>query len=294
MMTVSDRRAWLDRSLRLFADVRAGEGPTALLLALNVFLILMAYYLLKPVREALILGEGSAELKAYASAGQVALLLLVVPYYGRLVARLPRRRLINVVTIFFIACLVVFYALTRADAPVGVPYFLWIGIFNLMIVAQFWSFANDIYTKGEGERLFPIVGFGASAGAVLGSIVAARLIPLVGVYQLLLVGAVLLGAQLQITNYVERRARRPAEAPKPAKAEPAGSRSNAFSLVLKTPYLLLIAVMLLLLKTVNTTGEYILGSIVKDAAVKYVAEGRSGGMGVEDLIARFYSPTSGW
>ena len=48
-------------------------------------------------------------------------------------------------------------------------FFLWIGIFNLMIVAQFWSFANDIYTKDEGERLFAIVGFGASLGAVFGS-----------------------------------------------------------------------------------------------------------------------------
>jgi AAA family ATP:ADP antiporter len=291
-MTASDRpdrNAWLDRTLRLFADVRAGEGPTALLLALNIFLILMAYYLLKPVREALILGEGSAELKTYSSAGQVALLAVIVPVYGRLVVRLPRRRLINVVTFFFIACIVVFFALTQAGAQVGVPYFLWIGIFNMLIVAQFWSFANDIYSKEEGERLFPIVGFGASAGAVLGSMVAARLIPLVGVYQLLLVGAVLLGVELQITNYVDRRARRPSEAPKGAKAGPAGSRSNAFSLVLRTPYLLLIALMLVLLNTVNTTGEYILGSIVKEAAVKYVAEGRSGGMGVEDLIARFYS-----
>ena len=59
------------------------KGVTALLLALNVFLILMAYYILKPVREALILGEGSAELKTYMSAGQVVVLAFVVPMYGR-------------------------------------------------------------------------------------------------------------------------------------------------------------------------------------------------------------------
>ena len=69
----------LDRVLNLFTEVRSGEGSTALLLALNVFLILMAYYVLKPVREALILGEGSAELKSYLAAGQVAVLALVVP-----------------------------------------------------------------------------------------------------------------------------------------------------------------------------------------------------------------------
>src|SRR5215468_4897215 len=101
----------LDRALGLFTDVRDGEGTTALLLALNVFLILMAYYVLKPVREALILGEGTAELKTYLSAVEVMLLAVFVPLYGRLVHRLDRRRLINTVTGFFVVCLGVFYAL---------------------------------------------------------------------------------------------------------------------------------------------------------------------------------------
>ena len=65
----------------MFTEVRHGEARTALLLALNVFLILMAYYILKTVREALILGEGTAELKSYLSGGQVIILAFVVPYY---------------------------------------------------------------------------------------------------------------------------------------------------------------------------------------------------------------------
>src|SRR5262245_16204589 len=203
-MTALNRPSSLDRALRLFADVRPGEGRLAVLLALNVFLILTTYYILKPVREALILGQGSPELKTYLSVGQVALLSVAVPYYGRLAARLHRRALLNVVTYFFVACLAAFYVLAQADVPIGIAYFLWIGVFNLMIVAQFWSFANDLYTREEGERLFAIVGFGASLGAVLGAIIAGRLIGPLGVYQLLLVGAVLLAAQLQVTNYVER------------------------------------------------------------------------------------------
>jgi AAA family ATP:ADP antiporter len=148
----------LDRALRVFADVRPGEGFLAVLLALNVFLILTTYYILKPVREALILGQGSPELKQ------------------------PRRALLNVVTYFFVACLAVFYVLGRTGVPVGIAYFLWIGIFNLMIVAQFWSFANDLYSRAEGERLFPIVGFGASLGAVLGAVIAGWLIRPLGAH----------------------------------------------------------------------------------------------------------------
>jgi AAA family ATP:ADP antiporter len=246
---------------------------------------------LKPVREALILGQGSAELKTYMSVGQVALLAVAVPVYGRLVSMLSRGILPRVVTWFFVGCLVVFYLTAQAGWPIGIAYFLWIGVFNLMIVAQFWSFANDVYTKEEGERLFPIIGFGASLGAVLGAVIAARLIRPLGVYQLLLVGAGLLALQLQITNIVDRRethARAPSRAPAPATA-PTAPHVNAFAMVFRTKYLLLIAFMLLLNATVDATGEYILGSIVKDAAQTYVADGRSHGLDVEAVIAAFYS-----
>ncbi|HZA36395.1 MAG TPA: Npt1/Npt2 family nucleotide transporter, partial [Vicinamibacterales bacterium] len=191
-MTGQASTSRLERLLNLFTVVRPGEAKTALLLALNVFLILMAYYILKTVREALILGEGTAELKSYLSAGQVMVLALLVPLYGRLVARFPRMTLINVVTIFFIGCPLVFYVLGQMGVPLGIIYFVWIGVFSLMIVAQFWSFANDVYSKEEGERLLVIVGLGASLGAVAGARVADRLIEPFGVLQLMLVGAAVL------------------------------------------------------------------------------------------------------
>ena len=83
-MTTAYHAKPLDRALRLFTDVRDDEGVTALLLAVNIFLILTAYYILKPVREALILSEGSAELKAYLSVGEITLLAMIVPAYGKL------------------------------------------------------------------------------------------------------------------------------------------------------------------------------------------------------------------
>src|ERR1044072_6420280 len=202
-MSPESQPSTLDRALGVFADVHPGEGLTAVLLSLNIFLILMAYYVLKPVREALILGEGSPELKSYISAGQVVLLAFVVPLYSRLVARFVRIRLINVVTAFFVACLVLFYVLARFQVPLAIVFFLWIGIFNLMVIAQFWSFANDIYTKDQGERLFAIVGFGASLGAVAGSRIAYTLIEPVGIYEMMLVGAGVLVSQLIITNYLD-------------------------------------------------------------------------------------------
>jgi ATP:ADP antiporter, AAA family len=290
-MSPDSKHSALDRALGVFADVHPGEGLTAVLLSLNIFLILMAYYVLKPVREALILGEGSAELKSYMSAGQVVLLAFVVPLYGSLVARFVRIRLINVVTAFFVSCLVLFYVLARFHTPLAIVFFLWIGIFNLMVIAQFWSFANDIYTKDQGERLFAIVGFGASLGAVAGSRIADRLIEPVGIYQMMLVGAGILVAQLLITNYLDRRGPGHTQptAKQAASTPPKTSGSDAFTLVFKTRYLLLMALMLMLLNWVNTTGEYILGSIVKDTVSKTVAAGGAGGLSPEQLIGGFYS-----
>jgi AAA family ATP:ADP antiporter len=292
----SSERSGLERFLGLFTDVHVGEGTTALLLSLNIFLILMAYYVLKPVREALILGEGSAELKTYMSAAQVVVLAVVVPYYGRLVAQFPRMRLINIVTVFFLSCLFLFYVLAQFKVPLAIVFFVWIGIFNLMVVAQFWSFANDVYSKDEGERLFVIVGFGASLGAVVGSRTADRLIDKIGVYELMLVGAAVLIAQLLITNSIDRRevgrrtARAKAQVTGAATAQPAkASGTNGFKMVFQTKYLLLMALMLMLLNWVNTTGEYILGSIVKEHAMKMIADGQAGGLSEGQLIGDFYS-----
>jgi len=199
-------------------DVRPGEGATAVLLALNIFLVLAAYYVIKPVREAL-LGEGvGTSGKAYMYAAIVILLAAVVPLYGRVANRMPRRRLINVVTVFFAVNLLLFFVIFQLGVPLfaqGVVFFLWVSIFNVMVIAQFWAFANDVYSREEGERLFPIVAFGASLGAVMGSVISGAAISWFGVYWPLVVAAVILAASLAVTNYVDARERRLKEADLP-------------------------------------------------------------------------------
>jgi AAA family ATP:ADP antiporter len=98
-----------DRILRPFGDVRPGEGSNVLLLFANIFILLVAYYVLKTVREPLILLTGGAEVKTYAAAAQAALLLIYVPAYGWLASRLPARRLVMTVLLFFFACIQLFF-----------------------------------------------------------------------------------------------------------------------------------------------------------------------------------------
>lgn len=259
-------RSYLERFLSLFAPVRPGEGAIALLMTFNVFLLMTAYYIIKPVREALILSEWGAEAKIYAAAGQAILLLAAVPLYSRLAASMARRKLITSVLLFFSACLVGFYVLASLDVKLGIPFFLWVGVFNVMVVAQFWSFANDIYTAEGGKRLFAILGFGQSSGAVFGSFITGRLVEPLGVYQLMLLSAVLLVGSLALTRLVERRNRASVGDGQVSQAAQVADEkldgAGGFQLVLRNKYLLLIAGMMILANLVNTTGEYVLGARV--------------------------------
>ena len=98
----SDEKSWLDRALSLFTDVRAGEGATAALMLLNIFLLLICYSIIKIVREPLILLGGGAEVRSYAAAGQALLLMAFVPFYSWFASRVDRVKLLVGVTLFFV------------------------------------------------------------------------------------------------------------------------------------------------------------------------------------------------
>src|SRR5687767_3662680 len=163
--TPTPTRSPLDRLLSLFTQVHAGEGGTALLMLLNVFVILICYSVIKTVREPLILLGGGAEVRSYAAAGQAVLLMAFVPFYGWFASRVDRLKLLVGVTVFFIVNIELFALAVATNAPyVGVVFYIWVGIFNISLIAQFWSFANDIYNKDAGNRLFPIIALGMTAG----------------------------------------------------------------------------------------------------------------------------------
>jgi AAA family ATP:ADP antiporter len=249
----------LDRALSLLTDVRAGEGATALLMLANIFLLLVCYSVVKTVREPLILLGGGAEVRSYAAAGQALVLIGFVPLYSAFAARVSRAKLLIGVTLFFIAGLELFTLAVTARVPyVGVAFFIWVGIFNVSLIAQFWSFANDLYTKEAGARLFPIVVVGMTAGAPLGSFIAARLFHAAFAPQVILqIAAALLTVSACIYVWINSREERRAPAPRAME-----SAAGGFRLVLRNRYLLLIAGLIVLLNLVNTTGEYLVARLL--------------------------------
>lgn len=253
----------LDRALSIFSDVRAGEGTTAVLMLVNIFLLLICYSVIKTVREPLILLGGGAEVRSYAAAGQALLLMGFVPLYGWVASRVDRLKLITGVTLFFVACIELFATAVTAGMPfVGVAFFIWVGIFNISLVAQFWSFANDLYRKDAGDRIFPIIMIGMTAGAPLGSFVAARLFRLGLTPSLILqLSAGLLLATVGLYQLIHRREVRRGAGRAAAGATPM-SGAGGFRLVMSNRYLRLIALLVVLLNVVNTTGEYLVARML--------------------------------
>lgn len=264
--------SFLDRFLRLFGDVKAGEGAAVLLMLFNLLLILVAYYIIKVVREPLILNTPNGpELKAYGAAGQALTLMLYVPLYGWFSSTVSRMKLVVGITLFFVACIQLFFFGVRWDLPyIGFAFFIWVGIFSLSIIAQFWSLANDVYSKEVGERLFPVIAIGATLGSPIGSKLAGVLMEAgfsLGALMQISAGLLLLSL-LVYTSFNVFQERHTSH---PIQAEETLKKGSGFSLVFQNPYILLIAVLLLVLNLVNTTGEFILSSRVVAAADQAIA-----------------------
>jgi len=281
----------LDRLLSLFASVEPGEGPTASLLMINLFLLMTAYYIIKPVREALILGSAGPEIKAYAGALGALVFLLLIPVYGKMASRLNRIQLINGVTAFFISNLIMFCVLGRFNVSLGVVFFLWVGLFNVMLVAQFWAFTNDVYTQDQGRRLFAIVGIGSSLGAIFGARVAGYLFMPLGPNRMMLLAAGLLVICMMLANWVHHRELSVVRSGKPD--EPLKA-VGGFQLVFRRRYLLLIAVLIVLSNIVSTNGEFILSKSVTEHAKAAAATFANSGMTPQEYIGRFYADFYFW
>lgn len=284
---------WARRALaavfRPFTKVHAEEAAIVTLMTLAAFLLLTSYYVLKTVREPLILLQGGAEVKLYARAGQALLMVGVVHFYGELARRVGRMKLLGIVFAFFASNLAVFALLARMDAPIGLAFFLWVGVFSYTVVAQFWALAADIYSEEQGKRLFPIIGGGASIGAVAGGLFAKSLVPYGTAAQMLIALGILL-VVVGLIVWIERRATlAPVRRDDPHPEAPLAEQ-GAWQLVRQSRYLLYIAGLVVFLNWVNSTGEYLLDRTLLVAA----KDAQESGVPAQHFIGAFKADYYVW
>ncbi|HVF35403.1 MAG TPA: MFS transporter, partial [Candidatus Saccharimonadia bacterium] len=174
-------------------DAQPGEWSAFAWSFLYFFALLTGYYVIRPVRDAM----GAVHRLELLFTATFVCMLLLTPVYGALVARFPRRVFLPVVYGFFIACLVGFYYAFDSDAPWRGPvFFVWVAVFNLFAVSVFWSYMADVFQNIQAKRLYGGIAAGGTIGGFLGPIITARFVEQVGVANLLLVSAALLGVCL--------------------------------------------------------------------------------------------------
>ena len=276
-----------EQFLQIFTEIKPGEGSKALLMSLNIFLILCSYYFIKPLREGWIAisdiqGLTQMEVKAYSSFLQSIFLLFIVGFYGKLAGRWDRSTLITRVTLFCISNMVIFWFLQPGyffdHLPLsGIFFYLWVGMFGVFIVAQFWTFCADIYSDESGKRLIPVIAIGATLGAVAGSDIVDILVgsELVATEMLLILATLPLFASIAISRKVDAHhnslpAADTVEEDEEATKEKPENQGLGFllsgaRLVVISRFMLAAAVVTLLTNWVNTNGENLLFQVVQDS-----------------------------
>ncbi len=264
---------WLAQRLERVVKVRPDEVKALLWAFVYFFCLLSSYYILRPLRDEMGVAAGVANLQ-WLFTGTFLVMLAAMPAFGALVARLPRKRFIPWVYRFFILTLLGFWALLQMDEGrvyVARALFMWVSVFNLFVVTVFWGFMSDLFSFGQGKRLFGFIAAGGTAGALAGpSLTAALAVPL-GPVNLLLVSALLLEAATQCARGLMRTPM--AESGEAARVQGAGGADQAVGggmmaglvEVMKSPYLLLICVHVLLLSLTNTFLYFQQASIVAGA-----------------------------
>ncbi len=265
------------------------------MLALNLFIALAGYYIIKTVREPLIAESGGAEWKTYSSAAQaIVMALFYIPFYGWISKKVSRITLNYVLIFFFLISTELFWLMAQFKVPnLGIYFYIWVGLFSLSIVSQFWSYSSDLFSKKTGERLFPVIAIGATLGSPVGSKIAALLFEAeVDPYSMLHITAGLLILHGVLYSIIQARiAKRQPEIDGIKNAEKTGASSiwkeftsafSGFELIFKNRYLIWISLLLVILNLVNTTGEYILFSYVLEAAADQTT------MESKSFIGKFY------
>jgi len=255
----------MSQLLRRLVVLQPGEAPALLASFATLLCTFSSYTILRPVRDALGITSGLEKIP-YLFWGVFVVMLLLQPVYGWLTSRYPRTVFLPWVYGFFALNLVGFYVWFRLQADhtwIARTYFVWVSVFNLFVVAAFWSLMADVFTREQAGRVFGFIWAGASTGGLIGPLIAHELAVPLGAINLLPISAGLLLLSLVFMSQVIRWQHREdaaAGAGTQTEATP-GDRDEkalgggifaAFTEVVRSPYLLGIALFVLLMTWVST------------------------------------------
>ncbi|WP_417732278.1 NTP/NDP exchange transporter [Rosistilla oblonga] len=248
------------------------------------FCILLAYFVIRPVRETMGIQGGTKQLP-WLFLGTFTTMLIAVPIYSFVVARCQRKRLVPIVYRFFALNLLLFwFAMHVESAAVHVwvarCFFIWTSVFSLFNTSVFWSVLADLYDSRQAKRVFGMIAVGGTLGAIVGSLLTSLLSTILGVQNLLWLPIVLLEVGVFCAGRM-MRAEPPAtevhdsdgvaesESSTDSKSSddepaPGGGIFEGITHVARSPYLAMICLFLLLGQLTGTHFYLVQAELVKE------------------------------
>jgi AAA family ATP:ADP antiporter len=251
-------------------DYPQTKGPTTILSGLLFFFLLYGYFLLRPLREAMGVERDMRDLRVLFIITAV-LSLVITLAFGSLVARSNPRRFIAIGYRAVVACLLVFVLslLTLPDSfnlYSGYVFYIWLSIVNLFMVSVFWGFMADTWTLADAKRLYPMIGVGGTLGALLASLTAWQTADIIGPIWQMLGACACFELAIQTMRHIKPSHCAIDHSPK---AEPIGGTwHEGASTILRSPYLLGIALYIIFIAISSTLIYFTQAKIVANAAVE--------------------------
>ena len=255
-----------------YLGIRADEVRAVAWSFAYFFCILSAYYLLRPVRDAMAIVGGVPNI-AWLFTGTFTVMVIAAPIFGWTASRFPRKQFLPWVYYFFILNILIFYGLFAFTEHkeinqiwIGRAFFVWLSVFNMFVVTVFWSFMADIWSREQSRRLFGIITAGGSTGAFLGPIMTAKLVVPLGFKNLLPLSALLLLAGVyciyQLRQWVRGRDDAVTTDTVASNKPIGGSALEGMRLVFAKPYYSAIALMLILANFVGVAAYTYMAELV--------------------------------
>jgi len=192
--------------IRAATKIEPNELKATILSFLFVFTLMAAYFILRPVRDALSSDWTDSEL-SWLWTSTFFFSLVAVSVYGAAISRVQFKNLVPGVYAFFSLSFFAFYFGSRfVENPgyIDKSFYVWLSVFSLFHISVFWSFMSDLFSKNQAPRLFGIIATGASTGAIVGPTIPTFFANSLGATNLMLIAAAMLLIPIVIIRELEK------------------------------------------------------------------------------------------
>ena len=202
----TENENFIARFMKVASKIESNEIRAVISSFLFVFALMAAYYILRPVRDAMASDWSDTEVSFLWNLN-FFISIAIVAAYGFAVSRIRFKVLVPSVYAFFAASFVAFYfgvSLIPDRDLIDKIFYIWVSVFSLFHVSVFWSFMSDLFSKEQAGRLFAVIAAGASAGALVGPLIPTLFAQVVGTDVLMLIAAITLMIPIPLIVYLER------------------------------------------------------------------------------------------